>query len=80
MKILMAEDDFTSRSMLTAILKKWGYDPVVTQDGAAAWEALQKPDAPRLVLLDWNMPGMEGLEVCRRLREKNRPIPPTSSC
>jgi diguanylate cyclase (GGDEF)-like protein len=54
--------------MLAAILKKWGYDPVITQDGAAAWEELQKPDAPRLALLDWNMPGLEGLEVCRRLR------------
>ena len=69
MKILLAEDDFTSRSMLAAILKKWGYDPVITQDGHAAWEELQKPDAPKLALLDWNMPGLEGLEVCRRLRK-----------
>lgn len=70
MKILLAEDDFTSRSILAAILKKWGYETMVTQDGAAAWEELQKPDAPRLALLDWNMPGLEGLEVCRRLRSK----------
>jgi diguanylate cyclase (GGDEF)-like protein len=69
MKILIAEDDFTSRSILVAILKKWGYDPVITEDGTAAWAALQRPDAPELVLLDWDMPGMNGLEVCRRLRE-----------
>jgi two-component system cell cycle response regulator len=69
MKILIAEDDFTSRSILVAILKKWGYDPVITEDGAAAWAALQRSDAPELVLLDWDMPGMNGLEVCRRLRE-----------
>jgi two-component system cell cycle response regulator len=69
MKILVAEDDFTSRSILTAILKKWGYDPVATEDGTAAWAALQRPDAPELVLLDWGMPGLNGLEVCRRLRE-----------
>ncbi len=69
MRILLAEDDLTSRSMLTAILKKWGYDPVVSEDGNAAWEELQRPDAPRLVLLDWNMPGLEGPEVCRRLRK-----------
>jgi diguanylate cyclase (GGDEF)-like protein len=75
MKILLAEDDLTSRSMLAAVLKKWGYDPVLTNDGAAAWEELQKPDAPRLALLDWNMPGLEGLEVCRRLRKKETTNP-----
>jgi two-component system cell cycle response regulator len=69
MRILVAEDDVTSRSILVAILKKWGYDPLVTEDGTAAWDALQRPDAPELVLLDWDMPGMNGLEVCRRLRE-----------
>ena len=69
MRILIAEDDFTSRSILGAILKKWGYDPVVCEDGNGAWDVLQRPDAPELVLLDWNMPGMEGLEVCRRLRK-----------
>jgi two-component system cell cycle response regulator len=75
MKILLAEDDSTSRRMLTAILKKWGYDPVVTEDGIAAWAELQKPEAPRLVLLDWNMPGLEGLEVCRRLRKNETTNP-----
>jgi two-component system cell cycle response regulator len=68
MKILIAEDDLTSRSILTAVLKKWDFDPVVAEDGAAAWDYLQRPDAPGLVLLDWNMPGLDGLEVCRRLR------------
>jgi len=76
MKILIAEDDFTSRGILTAILKKWGFDPVVTENGEAAWAALQGPDAPRLALLDWSMPGMDGLEVCRRLRESGSRNPP----
>ncbi len=76
MKILIAEDDFTSRSILTAILKKWGFDPVVTEDGEAAWEVLQRPDAPRLILLDWNMPGMDGLEICRRLKDIGSSNPP----
>ena len=69
MKILIAEDDLTSRTILTGILDKWGYEPVVTEDGETAWNALQQPDAPKLVLLDWNMPKMDGLEICRRLKE-----------
>lgn len=76
MKTLIAEDDFTSRSILKALLKKWGYDSVVTEDGNAAWDALQQPDAPKLILLDWNMPGMDGLEVCRRLRQTISSNPP----
>jgi two-component system cell cycle response regulator len=75
MKILLAEDDLTSRRILTAILKKWGYDTVVCEDGDGAWKALQEPDAPRLVLLDWNMPGLDGLDVCRRLRKKETTNP-----
>ena len=69
MRLLIVEDDLTSRHILTAILRKWGYDPVVREDGAAAWEALQQPGAPELILLDRKMAGMDGLEVCRRLRE-----------
>ena len=76
MKILIAEDDLTSRSILTAILKKWGFDPVVTEDGGKAWEVLQQPDAPRLILHDWNMPTMDGVEICRRLREIVSSNPP----
>jgi diguanylate cyclase (GGDEF)-like protein len=69
MRILIAEDDFTSRTMLAAIVKKWGYEPVAVPDGEAAWETLRKEDAPPLAILDWNMPGLNGLDVCRRLRE-----------
>ncbi len=76
MKVLIAEDDLTSRSILTAVLRKWGFDPVVTEDGEAAWGVLQRPDAPRLLLLDWNMPGMDGLEICRRLGEISSGNPP----
>lgn len=76
MRILIAEDDHISRRILTAILRKWDYDPVVTEDGLAAWEVMQQPDAPQLVLLDWGMPKMEGPELCRRIRAKNASNPP----
>ena len=76
MKLLIADDDVTSRSILTAVLTKRGFDVVVVEDGAAAWSVLQRADAPRLILLDWNMPGMEGVEICRRLRDNNVPDPP----
>src|SRR5947209_19975378 len=68
MRILIAEDDLVSRRALEATLQKWGYDVVVTSDGALAWQILQEPDAPRLALLDWMMPGMDGMEVIRRVR------------
>ena len=76
MRVLIAEDDLTSRTILVAILKKWGYDPLVTTDGTAAWEALQRADAPKLILLDWNMPGLDGLEICQRLGERKTTEPP----
>lgn len=68
MDILIAEDDNVSRRILETMLRKWGYDLTVTCDGAQAWEALQRNDAPQLVILDWMMPGMDGVEVCRRVR------------
>jgi two-component system cell cycle response regulator len=76
MKVLVAEDDCTSRSMLAAMVARWGYDPLITEDGGAAWSALQQPDPPRLVLLDWNMPVLDGLDVCRRLRALASTDPP----
>ena len=76
MKILIAEDDSISRVILTAVLKKWGFEPVAAVDGGAAWDVLQRPDAPELVILDWNMPGLDGLEICRRLRKLDVRNPP----
>lgn len=68
MRILIAEDDFTSRSLLIAVLMKYGHEVVATCDGVEAWSAIQRPDAPRLLILDWMMPNMNGIEVCRNIR------------
>ena len=76
MKILIAEDTLLSRHMLQGLLTKWGYDVVSVEDGDAAWEKLKSPDAPRMALLDWMMPGRNGVEVCRALRMQ-RPEPYT---
>ena len=76
MRILIAEDDVTSRTILTSILSKWGYEPLVVEDGNSAWDVMRQADAPNLAVLDWEMPGMDGLEVCRRIRESNPPNPP----
>jgi sigma-B regulation protein RsbU (phosphoserine phosphatase) len=69
MKILVAEDDPISRRLLEVTLVKWGYDVVMTCDGAAAWRIMEGEDPPSLAILDWMMPGMEGVEICRRIRE-----------
>ena len=72
MKILLAEDDALSRHRLATILGKWGYEVSVTPDGAEAWQAMQRPDAPQLVILDWMMPGLDGLEVCQKIRQRGQ--------
>lgn len=74
-RVLIAEDEPVSRTVLERTLRTWGYDVVVTRDGAEAWAALVAEDAPQLVILDWMMPGLEGPEVCRRVRALARPIP-----
>ncbi len=69
MKILIAEDDLTSRRRLEVTLTKWGYEVVSCSNGKQAWDRLQEADAPKRAILDWLMPEMEGIEVCSRLRK-----------
>ena len=69
MKILIADDDVIPRRFLQAALDKAGHKVVVARDGAEAWQLLQRADAPRLAILDWLMPGMDGVEVCRKVRQ-----------
>jgi len=70
MKILVAEDDAVTRRMLVVTLERLGWDVITADDGNAAWrvfETLKGKDAPEIAVLDWMMPGIEGIEICRRL-------------
>jgi phosphoserine phosphatase RsbU/P len=69
MRILIAEDDATSRLILETLLRKWDHDIVSTVNGTDAWAVLESPDPPRMAILDRMMPGADGLELCRRARE-----------
>jgi len=70
MKILVAEDHLASRTLLKVWTQEWGYTPICVPDGEAAWQILNTENPPRLALLDWVMPKMEGLEICRRVRKQ----------
>ncbi len=72
MRILVAEDDPTSRRLLEATLARDGYQLVSAADGDQAWERLHEVDAPRLAILDWMMPGRDGIEICRQIRREPR--------
>ncbi len=70
MKILIAEDDAVSRRVLEATLAKWGFEVTSATNGTEAWEALVAKGAPKLAILDWMMPEIDGLEICRRARAR----------
>lgn len=69
MLVLVADDDPVYRDLMNTLLGQWGFEVTLAADGNQAWEILQRPNAPNLVILDWMMPGMDGFEVCRRIRE-----------
>ena len=68
MRILIADDDPVHRRILEILLSKWKHDVTTAADGEQAWAILEREDAPELAILDWRMPGIDGLEVCRRVR------------
>lgn len=71
MKILLAEDDLTTHKMLASVLTKFNYEVITTTDGEETWQMLMHPDAPQIVILDWFMPGMNGVEICRKFRKEH---------
>lgn len=68
MKVLIAEDDPISRRRLASLLQQWGHEVVTTCDGVTAWGSLQEENGPRIAILDWLMPKMDGAQVCREVR------------
>ena len=69
MRILIAEDEPVSRLRLERMLGRWGYEVTAVSDGDEAWRALSTAGAPRLAILDWEMPGRDGVDLCRQLRK-----------
>jgi len=69
MEILIADDDLVTRKILSTILTKEGFDTTVVEDGNAALKIIQQDDSPKIAILDWQMPGMTGIEVLKELRK-----------
>jgi DNA-binding response OmpR family regulator len=72
--IVIADDDPVSRDLVFATVSQWGFHTVVTQDGHEAMAAIRAAKGPVVAILDWMMPGMDGLEVCRRVRQIGKPV------
>ena len=75
MRILIAEDDAVSRHILVTQLTKWGHEVVATTNVLDAWNILNSPDAPLIAILDRMMPGIDGVDICRQLRQKQSDSP-----
>ena len=74
--VLVVEDSAVYRSMLATCLREWGYDVAVAEDGLQAWEMVQSGDMPNLLIIDWMLPGLDGIELCRRIRgRQTEPYP-----
>jgi DNA-binding response OmpR family regulator len=70
--IIIADDDDVSREVISKAVSKWGFRTILTRDGHEAMAAIRAEQGPVLAILDWMMPGMDGLQVCRRIRESDR--------
>ena len=70
MRVLIADDDPAALLLLESVLGDWGYEVVSARDGAKAWDILRRDDPPPLAILDWEMPGLDGVDVCRKVRQE----------
>ncbi|MEN6449044.1 MAG: diguanylate cyclase [Thermoguttaceae bacterium] len=76
MQVLVADDDGITRRVLTQCLQRFGYEVTLARNGNHAWQLLQQPNAPYLIILDWLMPGMDGVTLCSKLRTLKKDIVP----
>jgi two-component system, cell cycle response regulator len=76
MYVLVADDEPVSRRLIESSLRRWGYDVILAEDGLEAAKILLSPDAPKLAILDWMMPGFDGVQLCQDIR-RNKPEPYT---
>jgi len=72
MRVLIAEDDAISRKLLEVNLRRAGHEVVSTRDGDEAWEVLSSGGGPKIAVLDWMMPALDGVEICRRVRAEQK--------
>lgn len=68
-RVLIADDDEATRILLRTSLTQWGYSVIEAQDGEEAWEILKSPNPPHLLTLDWLMPKLDGIELCKRIEK-----------
>lgn len=68
--VLIADDDPPTRVLLRAAISQWGYKVIESKDGEEAWNALQQPELPQLIILDWLMPKIDGIDLCRRIKKE----------
>ena len=73
MRVLIADDDPAALLLLENVLEEWGYEVVTARDGTEAWNVLGRPDPPPLAILDWMMPGLDGVDICRNVRRDGEP-------
>ena len=76
MKVLIADDEAVCRCILESTLAESGFEVTMATDGLEAWRAFQNPNPPALAILDWMMPGMDGVELCRKIRQNPQTLPP----
>ena len=77
MQIVVVEDSIMYQNLIGSCLQAWGFSPIIVKDGSQAWEVLRDPTSPKLVLLDLVLPGLDGIEICRRIRQTGPECPYT---